>query len=174
MAFTNEDYLPSYEELTVPEIQLTSSVLRAGAHQFGKYCDNVCKEFMLCRKEEGDPRKCLNEGKEVTRCAFDFFGKVKNSCYEEFTNYWQCVDKSGREMYLKPCRKPQLVFDNCIRESLGQERPGLGYFSKVRTHDTNRPKPKLPEHKLPPRLPEVPPLPDEIDPQSKYMGSQGI
>ena len=47
MAFTNDDYLPSYEELTVPEIQLTSSVLRAGAHHFGKYCDNVCKVISI-------------------------------------------------------------------------------------------------------------------------------
>ncbi len=55
---------------------------------------------MLCQSEEKDPRKCLNEGKEVTRCAFDFFGKVKGSCYEEFTKYWQCIDHAGREMYL--------------------------------------------------------------------------
>ena len=43
MAFTQEDYLPSYEELTVPEIPLTSIVLRAGAIPFGIYCDEICK-----------------------------------------------------------------------------------------------------------------------------------
>ena len=43
MAFTADDYLPSYEQLTVPEIQLSSAVLRAGAIPFGKYCDHVCK-----------------------------------------------------------------------------------------------------------------------------------
>ena len=43
MSFTNEDYLPSVEELTIPELELTSSVLRAGAHHFGKYCDKQCK-----------------------------------------------------------------------------------------------------------------------------------
>jgi hypothetical protein len=43
MSFTNEDYLPEFEEITVPELEVTSSVLRAGAHHFGKYCDKQCK-----------------------------------------------------------------------------------------------------------------------------------
>jgi hypothetical protein len=47
MAFTNEDWLPTYEELTVPEIGLSSAPLRAGAHQFGKFCDNQCKVLPL-------------------------------------------------------------------------------------------------------------------------------
>ena len=47
MAFTNEDYLPSHEELTVPELPLTSSVLRASGVFFGKYCDNASKVVLL-------------------------------------------------------------------------------------------------------------------------------
>ena len=43
MPFTNETYLPSYEELTVPEIEITSSVFRAAAHHMGKYCDEQSK-----------------------------------------------------------------------------------------------------------------------------------
>ncbi|XP_046580147.1 NADH dehydrogenase [ubiquinone] 1 alpha subcomplex subunit 8-like [Haliotis rubra] len=169
MPYTNEEYLPSYQELTVPEIQLTSAVLRAGAHHFGKYCDNVCKEFMLCHSEEKDPRKCLNEGKEVTKCGFDFFGKVKKNCYEEFTKYWQCIDHSGHDMNLKNCRRTQVLFDNCVKENLGQERPPLGYFAKVRTHDTNRVKPRAPEHILPDRPAEIPPLPAEPDPRARNV-----
>ena len=29
----------------------------------------ILQEFMLCSKEENDPRKCLNEGKEVS-CSY--------------------------------------------------------------------------------------------------------
>ena len=43
MSFTNEDYLPSFEELDVPDLQVTSSVLRASGVYFGKYCDNISK-----------------------------------------------------------------------------------------------------------------------------------
>merc|ERR1712154_493095 len=129
MPFTNETYLPSYEELTVPEIEITSSVFRAAAHHMGKYCDEQSKEFMLCRAEDQDPRKCINEGKEVTRCGFEF---------------------------LRKCRVTQKVFDDCVKENLGQDRPELGYFSKVRVHDAKSPKTQPVPHILPDRLPELP------------------
>lgn len=56
---------------------------------------------MLCSSEEKDPRKCINEGKEVTRCGLEFFQKVKNQCAQEFTHYWKCLDKSGDNMHFK-------------------------------------------------------------------------
>jgi len=155
MVFTNADWLPSYEELKVPEIELSSAPLRAASHHFGKYCDNQCKEFMLCNAEEKDPRKCINEGKEVTRCGLDFFQKVKLNCAEEFTTYWKCIDRSGWDMNFKRCQSTQKVFDKCILDHLGQERPPPGYFSKVRVHHTTRPEPHT-EVILPEPLPETP------------------
>ncbi|XP_059143942.1 NADH dehydrogenase [ubiquinone] 1 alpha subcomplex subunit 8-like [Physella acuta] len=168
MPYTNEDYLPSYEELTVPELDITSAAFRTAAHHLGKYCDNVSKEFMLCKAEEKDPRKCLNEGKEVTRCAFDFFQSIKKSCYAEFSQYMQCIDHSGHMMEFKNCRKTQAVFDDCVKENLGQERPELGYFTKVRLHKTDRPKPTP----VPLPLPEPNPgTPDVQTDPSKKVGS---
>lgn len=55
---------------------------------------------MLCYSEEKDPRKCLKEGKEVTRCGVEFFQKIKSHCAEQFTQYWKCVDRSGHDMNL--------------------------------------------------------------------------
>jgi len=49
MAATNETYLPTYEELYVPPLNVTSAVLRAGAVYFGQYCDfqsKVCFFFL--------------------------------------------------------------------------------------------------------------------------------
>ncbi|GAB1607327.1 NADH dehydrogenase [ubiquinone] 1 alpha subcomplex subunit 8-like [Argonauta hians] len=167
MPFTEDDWLPSYEELCVPELELTSSVLRAGSLHYGKYCDYQCKEFMLCRAETKDPRRCLTEGKEVTRCAFEFFGKVKTHCADQFNDYWQCIDHAGNDMNFSHCRKTQKAFDECVQEKLGIERPYIGYFSKVRIHDSQRPKFKLPPQKLPEKIPEPPntdtaPLPNRI------------
>ena len=56
---------------------------------------------MLCDKEEKDPRKCINEGKEVTRCGLEFFKKLRSSCGSEFTEYWQCIDHSSYDMHYK-------------------------------------------------------------------------
>merc|ERR1712170_274995 len=107
MAFTNADWLPSYEELNVPELKMTTAPLRAGAHHFGKYCDHQCKEFMLCNNQLRDPRKCLQEGKEVTRCGVEFFNKVRDNCAEEFTDFWKCLDHAGPNFLYNYCRKTQ-------------------------------------------------------------------
>jgi len=143
MSYTDEDYLPSPAELDVPqEIDLTSASLRSAAHQMGKYCDEESKEFMLCRYEEADPRYCIKEGKAVTACGVKFLQQLKKHCYQPFTTYWQCVDYKGRAKFkTSRCRAEQLEYDNCVFEHLGQERVHYGYFGKIRTHETKRPKP---------------------------------
>ena len=40
MSGMSKDFkLPSMEELTMPELELSSPVLKASAHHFGKFCD---------------------------------------------------------------------------------------------------------------------------------------
>ena len=60
------------------------------------------QEFMLCRAEERDPRKCINEGKAVTGCSLDFFRGVKKSCAQEFTQFAHCLDKSSADYSFEP------------------------------------------------------------------------
>merc|ERR1711894_94355 len=152
MVFTKEDYLPSEKELTEKELPLSSSALKAGSLYVGQYCDNQSKEFMLCSKELKDPRKCLNEGKQVTRCAFEFFKKVKRHCNQEFNTYHDCIDTSGKTMAFQNCRKQQKVLDKCLFDKIGVGRPAIGYFSMVRVHKTDRPKP-ITRDNLPPEKP---------------------
>ncbi|CAG0899778.1 unnamed protein product [Darwinula stevensoni] len=98
MVITKEHWLPSEEELTVEEVKIGTPALRAGSFQYGKYCEDVNNEFMLCRLEEKDPRKCLGQGKEVTACALKFFRLVKKHCQEEFHQYANCIDKSSVDL----------------------------------------------------------------------------
>lgn len=39
MVVTTDVYLPTEEELTVPEVNLSSPFLHAGAFHFGKHCE---------------------------------------------------------------------------------------------------------------------------------------
>ena len=58
---------------------------------------------MLCKSEyPEDHRKCLAEGKEVTKCSLDFFRKMKANCRQEFDAYANCVDKSSTNFELTP------------------------------------------------------------------------
>ena len=56
---------------------------------------------MLCSAEEKDPRKCVSEGRDVTKCGVEFFQKVKESCGDSFTRYWKCMDNAGFDMSYK-------------------------------------------------------------------------
>ncbi|XP_075219171.1 NADH dehydrogenase [ubiquinone] 1 alpha subcomplex subunit 8 [Lycorma delicatula] len=156
MAATWDVQLPTDEELTVPEVKLSAVPLRAAAFHLGKYCEGINNEFMLCRNELEDPRKCLNEGKAVTSCSLEFFRKLKKHCNEEFTAYYNCIDRSSADYKFSPCRKTQNAYDQCVLENLNLERPEYGYFCRVRVHKTDRPKvieePDV--YEVPPGLPE--------------------
>nr|XP_003230730.2 PREDICTED: NADH dehydrogenase [ubiquinone] 1 alpha subcomplex subunit 8 [Anolis carolinensis] len=157
--------LPELEERQVQEVKVSSAVLKAAAHHYGSQCDKPNKEFMLCRWEEKDPRKCLKEGKEVNKCALDFFRQVKLHCADPFTQYWTCVDYSGL-LELRHCRKQQQAFDECVLDKLGWVRPELGQLSKVTKVKTDRPIPENPYHSRE-RPPPNPPIESELKP-AKY------
>ncbi|KAJ8035676.1 NADH dehydrogenase [ubiquinone] 1 alpha subcomplex subunit 8 [Holothuria leucospilota] len=154
----NKIELPPEEEYSFPEVPLTSASLISAGHHLGRQCDKANKEFMLCKAEEEDPRKCLREGKEVSRCAFAFFNQIRENCAESFTEYWTCVDNSQHDLY--KCRKQQGVFDKCAFDKLGWVRPEMGDLNQVTVVKTERPKPVLdadvptPEKSPKPQIPE--------------------
>ncbi|MED6250628.1 ndufa8, NADH-ubiquinone oxidoreductase complex I 19kd subunit [Characodon lateralis] len=140
--------IPTLHELKVDEINVSSAVLKAAAHHYGSQCDKPNKEFMLCRWEEKDPRKCLEEGRKVNECALNFFRQIKGNCAESFTEYWTCLDYTNLAE-LRHCRKEQQAFDSCVLDKLGWERPQLGDLSKVTKVSTSRPLPENPYHSRP-------------------------
>ncbi|XP_015366864.1 PREDICTED: NADH dehydrogenase [ubiquinone] 1 alpha subcomplex subunit 8 [Diuraphis noxia] len=169
MVVTNDIELPTYEELTVEEVPISSPGLRAAAHHIGKYCLDVNDEFMMCKQETNDPRKCLNEGKAVTSCALEFFRKLKGNCFDEFQIYSNCIDKSSSRMDFEPCRKTQAVYDKCVFEKMGIERPEHGFFCKARVYTGNRPKPPVQEPQVFGELPVgLKDFKEEERPPAKY------
>lgn len=169
MTITDDLQLPSEEELKHKEIPLTHNFLLSSAMWLGKYCDNQCKEFMLCRSEERDPRKCLKYGHDVTDCGLEFFKKVKKTCKDELEWYTKCLDFSGYEPNFRLCRNEQAVFDNCMYEN-GFERAPYGYFQMLRVHDSERPRPK----KIVPLFEDAVPPFDAWDPENmKGAGHPG-
>jgi len=163
MVVSKDVKLPSDEELTVQEVNVSTAGLRAASFHLGKACENENNEFMLCRTEEGDPRKCLAEGRAVTACSLSFFRQIKKSCAAEFTQFANCLDRSSSDYSFEPCRNTQAAFDKCALDNLNIERPYFGYFSEVKVHHTERPKPpgiEKPEPvEAPTRLPEEAPRP---------------
>lgn len=160
MVLTDDLNLPTDEEINHKEIPLTYNYLVSSAMWLGKYCDEQSKEFMLCRAEEMDPRRCLKYGHDVTDCGLEFFKKVKKTCKEELEWYTKCLDYSGTSPNFRKCRREQALFDGCMYES-GFERAKFGHFQMLRVHDTDRPRPK----------PYVPLFPDAVESYELPKGS---
>ncbi|CAB1352102.1 unnamed protein product [Coregonus sp. 'balchen'] len=124
--------VPTLNDLNVEEISVSSAVLKGAAHHYGSQCDKANKEFMLCRWEEKDPRKCLNEGRKVNECALNFFRQIKGSCAESFTEYWTCLDYSNLAE-LRHCRQQQQAFDSCVTKvDTTRPLPENAYHSRPR------------------------------------------
>ncbi|XP_053463352.1 NADH dehydrogenase [ubiquinone] 1 alpha subcomplex subunit 8-like, partial [Nycticebus coucang] len=122
----------------IEDVRVSSAVLKAAAHHYGAECDKANKEFMLCRWEDKDPRRCLEEDKLVNKPALDFFRQIKHPCAEPFTDHWTCVGYSGEQL-LHHCHKQQAKSDECVLDKLGWGRPDLGELSKVTKVKTDRP-----------------------------------
>lgn len=169
MTLTDEITLPTDEEIAHKDIPLTHNYLLSSAMWLGKYCDNQCKDFMLCRKEVMDPRKCLKYGHEVTNCGIEFFKKVKNTCRDELTWYTKCVDFSGQEINARKCRREQALFDGCMYEN-GFERARFGHFQLLRSHEPDFERPK----KTVPLFPDSVETPDYYNPEHRQPGPRGL
>ena len=132
MPFTDEDWLPSPKEIDPTDgkldLNLTSAPLMAGAAHFGRYCEPQCLDYMLCKRELHDPRRCLPYGQKVSECAQEFYGQVKKNCAVEFSKYTKCIDHGSRYFGNYPCRKEQASFNNCMSEKLGLDRPPVCFY----------------------------------------------
>ena len=47
----------------------TSAVLMASSKHIGSRCFSENVAFLKCKKQDPNPEKCLDKGREVTRCA---------------------------------------------------------------------------------------------------------
>lgn len=135
--------LPDEKELTVQELNIGWPFLQAAAFYVGKACETQNNEYMMCRAETKDPRKCVQEAKDVTNCAVTFFRNLKTHCREDFQQYVNCLERSSGTMDFKHCRKTQAAVDRCVFEKLHIERPYYGYFCETKVHDTKRPPPPV-------------------------------
>ena len=99
-------------DLEMEEVQVTTAPLQAAAFHYKAYCKDINKIFTDCRYWKKDPRKCLSEGHEVSKCANEFFRFVKMNCNEPFVPFFNCLDNGNMEY--KNCLKERKLFDTCM------------------------------------------------------------
>ncbi len=59
--------------MSVQELTTTQTPLLSAAFFIGQFCKDYNDDFMLCKRDNTDPRACALEGRKVTRCAADLY-----------------------------------------------------------------------------------------------------
>jgi NADH dehydrogenase (ubiquinone) 1 alpha subcomplex subunit 8 len=140
----DDELKDTLQQIKRGDLCIPSHALKAGAFQYAKQCGDINREYMLCKKEENDPRKCLKYSHKVSDCAADFYTNVTDVCGQQFTKLAGCLELNTRRSY-QFCRLQQLDFDKCVYENLGYDKAmdAVDPGAKVQT---DRPKPKNPYH----------------------------
>lgn len=91
----------------------TSAVLTASAKHIGMRCMPENVAFLKCKKNDPNPEKCLDKGRDVTRCVLGLYVSLAHY----FSFYRFC--KFSR-LLLVDCvfRKPCVYFDEDIEHRM--------------------------------------------------------
>ncbi|KAL6971376.1 hypothetical protein U1Q18_031053 [Sarracenia purpurea var. burkii] len=87
----------------------TSAVLMASAKHIGTRCRAENFSFLKCKKEDPNPEKCLDKGRQVTRCVLSLLKELHQRCTKEMDAYAGCMYYYTNEFEL--CRKEQREFE---------------------------------------------------------------
>ncbi|KAH6760339.1 Cox19-like CHCH family protein, partial [Perilla frutescens var. frutescens] len=87
----------------------TSSVLMAAAKHIGSRCRSENIAFLKCKKDDPNPEKCLDKGRQVTQCVLYLLKDLHQNCNKEMDAYAGCMYYHTNEFEL--CRKEQKAFE---------------------------------------------------------------
>ena len=92
----------------------------SAAYFINEHCKDYNDDFMLCKREDGNPESCAKEGRKVTRCAIDLLRKLEDNCAESFKKHWQCLELNNN--YYWKCRTDEKVMNQCVFTKMGLKK----------------------------------------------------
>ncbi|KAL6901908.1 hypothetical protein ACP4OV_004784 [Aristida adscensionis] len=89
----------------------TSSVLMAASKHIAVRCRPENVAFLNCKKKDPNPEKCLEKGRQVTRCVLSLcmLKDLHQKCPKELDAYAGCMYYYTNEFDF--CRKEQQAFE---------------------------------------------------------------
>ncbi|XP_004296780.1 PREDICTED: NADH dehydrogenase [ubiquinone] 1 alpha subcomplex subunit 8-B [Fragaria vesca subsp. vesca] len=87
----------------------TSAVLTSAAKHIQFRCQEENVAFLKCKKKDANPEKCLDQGRQVTRCVLSLLKDLHQRCTKEMDEYVGCMYYNTNEFDL--CRKEQEKFE---------------------------------------------------------------
>ncbi|CAA0821211.1 D-aminoacid aminotransferase-like PLP-dependent enzymes superfamily protein [Striga hermonthica] len=65
----------------------TSSLLMAASKHIGSRCRAENVAFLKCKKDDPNPEKCLDKGRQVTQCVFNLLRDLHQMCNKELDSF---------------------------------------------------------------------------------------
>ncbi|XP_030465795.1 NADH dehydrogenase [ubiquinone] 1 alpha subcomplex subunit 8-B [Syzygium oleosum] len=87
----------------------TSAVLMASSKHIATRCRPENVAFLKCKQKDPNPEKCLEKGREVTRCVLSLLKDLHHRCTKEMDAYVGCMYYYTNEF--DSCRKEQHEFE---------------------------------------------------------------
>ncbi|XP_076935800.1 NADH dehydrogenase [ubiquinone] 1 alpha subcomplex subunit 8-B-like [Bidens hawaiensis] len=69
----------------------TSAVLMSASKHIAIGCRGENVAFLKCKKEDPNPEKCLDKGRQVTRCVLSLLKDLHQKCTKEMDAYAGCM-----------------------------------------------------------------------------------
>ena len=99
---------------------LQSKELNGAAKIIGINCMKQNRDFILCKKSNGDPAKCLPEGRTVTSCVMETVNILRTACTANFEAYSDCLVENAHEF--DRCRNEQNKLRMCFSDYMAKQR----------------------------------------------------
>ncbi|KAK3039033.1 hypothetical protein RJ639_027518 [Escallonia herrerae] len=87
----------------------TSAVLMSASKHIASRCRSENIAFLKCKKDDLNPEKCLDKGRQVTGCVLSLLKELHQNCTKEMDAYANCMYYNTDEFEL--CRKEQKEFE---------------------------------------------------------------
>ncbi|KAI3636737.1 hypothetical protein MIR68_005004 [Amoeboaphelidium protococcarum] len=116
-------YSPDYKNPTpesFKELETTQTPLVSIAYFINEHCKDYNDDYMLCKRDNGDPAMCALEGRRVSRCVRDLVQKTDDKCKESFDSHWKCLQQNNN--YYWKCRDQEKMLNQCMYKNFGYKK----------------------------------------------------
>eukprot|EP00298_Acanthocystis_sp_HF-20_P005685 c15767_g1_i1.p1 GENE.c15767_g1_i1~~c15767_g1_i1.p1 ORF type:complete len:117 (+),score=38.29 c15767_g1_i1:89-439(+) len=99
------------EKMIIP----ASFVLMSAAKHIASNCNQQNYNFLVCKRNDEHPEKCLAEGTAVRSCTHGVVREVYKRCPSSFLTFAGCMSDNLNRF--EHCKPQQAEFEKCLSES---------------------------------------------------------
>ena len=100
-----------------PSSSITSLQLWASSKIIGRQCSTENKEYFVCKRDNWDPRSCIDKADKASACTETVVSTLNASFPTEFAAFQKCLDYN--DYRISECKKTERVLLDCWNSKMG-------------------------------------------------------